>query len=96
MNQSFKKFFLPVLILIILLLLMTGIYFFSSEHTEVPVSDNAAMENLNIASEKKSDNMKPAAGKSAAKTAMKKFETKEEIRQEYGRRHDIDHGHLYI
>ena len=85
MKKPMKKIFLPVLFLIVLLVLITGRQYFSSNQTDVTATDNSAKKSLNISAETEKKKDESIAVRNSPKNLKKKFETNEEIRQEYGR-----------
>jgi len=85
MHKSVKKFFPAMLVLIILFLIIGWLYFFSCGQVNVTKSDSEAAENRSFLTGEKNDKNEITAAGIPAKSTKKVFNTKEDIRQEYGR-----------
>jgi len=85
MDKSVKKFFLPLIVLIILFSFIAGLWFFSSEQVNVLKPESESLVNRSLLPGVKNEKNQVTAVRVSTKPAKKKFNTNEDIRQEYGR-----------
>jgi len=85
MDKSVKKFFLPLIVLIILFSFIAGLWFFSSKQVNVLKPESESLVNRSLLPGVKNEKNQVTAVRVSTKPAKKKFNTNEDIRQEYGR-----------